>query len=88
MLFKEITNVYSENHKKHKPYAVLDFPFSAASTLALGPTQPPIQWVSGFLSQGVKSPGRVADHSSPSTAEVKNGGAILPLPHTSSWHIG
>jgi hypothetical protein len=34
---------------------------------------------------GVKQPGREADHSPPSSAEVKNGGAILPLPHTSSW---
>jgi hypothetical protein len=36
----------------------------------------------GFL--GVKRPGREADHSSPSSAEVKNDGAIRPLPHTSS----
>jgi hypothetical protein len=28
----------------------------------------------------VKRPGRVADHSPPSGAEVKNCGAILPLP--------
>jgi hypothetical protein len=28
---------------------------------------------------------READHSPPSSAEVKNGGAITPLPHTSSW---
>jgi hypothetical protein len=34
----------------------------------------------------VKRPGREADHSSPSSAEVKKGGAIHPLPHTSSWH--
>jgi hypothetical protein len=34
---------------------------------------------------GVKEPEREADHSSPSSAEVKNGGAILPLQHTSSW---
>jgi hypothetical protein len=40
----------------------------------------------GFLSPGVKWPGREADHSSPSSAEAKNGGAIPPLPHTSSWH--
>jgi hypothetical protein len=38
---------------------------------ALGPTQPPIQWVPGALSLGVKRPGREADHSPPSTAEVK-----------------
>jgi hypothetical protein len=32
-----------------------------------GPTQPPIQWVPGALSLGVKQPGREA----PSNAEVK-----------------
>jgi hypothetical protein len=37
---------------------------------ALGPTQPPIQWVPGALSLGVKRPEREADHSSPTSAEV------------------
>jgi hypothetical protein len=32
-----------------------------------------------------KGPGREADHSSLSSAEVKNGGAIPPLPYKSSW---
>jgi hypothetical protein len=50
------------------------------------PTQPPIQWVPGALSPGVKRQGREADHSLPSSAEVKNGGAISPLLHTSSWN--
>jgi hypothetical protein len=36
-----------------------------------GPTQPPIQWVPGTLSLGVKRLGREADHSPPSSAEVK-----------------
>jgi hypothetical protein len=31
----------------------------------------PIQWVPGVLSLGVKRPGREADHSPPSSAEVK-----------------
>jgi hypothetical protein len=35
------------------------------------PTQPPIQWSSGALSLRVKRPGREADHSPPSSAEVK-----------------
>jgi hypothetical protein len=35
------------------------------------PTQPPIQWVTGALSLGVKRPGREADHSPQSSAEVK-----------------
>jgi len=38
----------------------------------LWPTQPPIQWVVGALSPGVKLQGREADHSSQSSAEVKN----------------
>jgi hypothetical protein len=36
-----------------------------------GPTQLPIQWVPGALSLGVKRPEREADHSPPSSAEVK-----------------
>jgi hypothetical protein len=52
------------------------FLFYITSRLALGPTQPPIQWVSG-----VKQLGGEVDHSPPSSAEVKNGGSIPPLPH-------
>jgi hypothetical protein len=40
----------------------------------------------GALSPGVKRPGREADHSPPSSADVKNGGAIPLLPHMPSWH--
>jgi hypothetical protein len=39
--------------------------------MALGPTQPPIQWVPGALSLEVKRQGREADHSPPYSAEVK-----------------
>jgi hypothetical protein len=39
-----------------------------------------------LLSQEVKRPECEADHLHPSSAEVKNEEAILPLPHTSSWH--
>jgi hypothetical protein len=35
---------------------------------------------------GVKLEGRETDHPPPSRAEVKNRGAIPPLPYTSSWH--
>jgi hypothetical protein len=38
---------------------------------ALGPTQPPIQWVPGALSLEIKRPGRETDHSPPSGAKVK-----------------
>jgi hypothetical protein len=48
------------------------FLFTTTSRTALGTTQPPIQWVPRALSVGVKRPGREADHSPPSSAEVKN----------------
>jgi hypothetical protein len=47
------------------------FLFDTASRPALGLTQPPIQWVAGVLSLGVKRPGPDADHSPPSSAEFK-----------------
>jgi hypothetical protein len=47
------------------------FLLTTASRTALGPTQPPIQWTPGALYMGVKLPGREADHSPPSSAEVK-----------------
>jgi hypothetical protein len=60
--------------------------FPTAFGPILGSTQPPIQWVPGALSPGVKRQGRKADHSPPSIAEVKKGGAIPPLSRMSSWH--
>jgi hypothetical protein len=47
---------------------------------------PPIQWAQVAISRGVKRLGSEADHPPPSYAEVKNGEAIPPLPHMSSWH--
>jgi hypothetical protein len=38
----------------------------------LGPTQPPIQWVAGTLTAGIRRPEREADNSPPSNVEVKN----------------
>jgi hypothetical protein len=56
------------------------FLFTTASRMALGPTQPPIQWVPGALSLGVKWPGCEADHSPPSSAEVKNACSYTSTP--------
>jgi hypothetical protein len=60
-----------------------------ASRPTLGPTQPPIQWVPGVLSPGGKArPGRDADHSPPSSAEVKNEWELYVLsPHLPPWRV-
>jgi hypothetical protein len=47
------------------------FLLATASRPALGPIQPPVQWVQGALSLEVKRSGRAADHSPPSSADVK-----------------
>jgi hypothetical protein len=64
------------------------FLYFTGSRPALGPTQPPMQWIRGASSSGVKWPVRAADHSPPSSIEMKNGGAIPPLLHTCTclWH--
>jgi hypothetical protein len=55
------------------PAGAMDFPLTSVSRLALRPTQPPVQWVPGVLSPGVKTrSGRDADHPHPSSAEVEN----------------
>jgi hypothetical protein len=54
--------------------------FTTVSRTALGPTQPPIKWVPGTLSLGVKRPGHEADHSPPSSAEVKNAWSYTSTP--------
>jgi len=51
-----------------------------------GSTQPPIQWIPGAISLGVKWPGREADHSPPSSDKVKEWvGLYLHSHNTSSW---
>jgi hypothetical protein len=60
-------------------------PVSTASRPVLGPTQYPIQWVPSELSLEVMRPGREADGSLPSSAEVKNSGAIPHCPSTSVY---
>jgi hypothetical protein len=53
--------------------------FLTQSRMALEPIQLPV-WVTGALSLGLKRLGREAEHELTSSAEVKNGGAIPPLP--------
>jgi hypothetical protein len=40
----------------------------------------PIQWVTGALSVGVELQGREADHSPPSSAEIKNAWSYTSTP--------
>jgi hypothetical protein len=61
------------------------FLFITASRTALGPTQPPIQWVPGALSLGVKRRGRETDHLH-LVPRKRMRGAIPPIPqHVMAW---
>jgi hypothetical protein len=53
------------------PDKVKNFLFSKSSIPAPGATQPLIQWIPETFSLGVKQSGPEADHSPPSSAEVK-----------------
>jgi len=57
------------------------FLFAIASRPALGTTQPLIQWVSQLHTPRVKRSGHEADHSPPSSAEVKNAWSYTSSPH-------
>jgi hypothetical protein len=82
-----------EKTKKICPRGDLDsrrglgiFLFITAPRTALGPTQPPIQWVPAALSLGVKRPERKANRLPPSSAEVKERVELyLHSPNTPSW---
>ena len=66
--------------RESNPGGGRDFPH--LSIPAPGPTQPPVQWVPG-LSRGYRRPGRDADHTHPSSAEVKK-----ELSYTSTHPMG
>ena len=60
-----------------------DFPHP--SSLALAPTQPTVQWVSF---PEVKRPGRVVEHPTPSSAEVKGRAELyICSPFGPSWPV-
>jgi hypothetical protein len=84
--------LFNRNSIKTAPYVVSShlgfesrrglgiFLFTTASRTALGTTQPPIQWVPGALSLGVKRPGREVDNSLPSNAKIKNAWSYTSTP--------
>jgi hypothetical protein len=61
------------------------FLFHIASRPALRLTQPPIQRVPGALSLGIKRRGSEADHSPPSSAEVKECVELFPQYAFMAW---
>jgi hypothetical protein len=56
------------------------FLFTTASRTALVSTQPPMKWVPGSLSLGIKQPGREAEYLPPFSAEVKNSWSYTSTP--------
>jgi hypothetical protein len=57
-----------------------------SSKPALVPINPPIYWVPGVLSSGVKIPVHETDHSPLPGAEVKKMLIRASTPRMSSWH--
>jgi hypothetical protein len=66
------------------PVGARHFFFTTASRPALGPTQPHVQWVPEALSLEVKRPGRGADYSPKSSAEIKNAWSYTSTPQYTS----
>jgi hypothetical protein len=66
-----ISGEYFKNSDSRRGMGI--FLFTTASRTALRLIWPPIQWVPGSLSLGVKRPGHEADHSPPSSAENHRG---------------
>jgi hypothetical protein len=58
------------------------FLFSRDPRPPIRPTQPPIQWVHSAALPGGKAAECTAERSTPSSAEVRNVGAIPPLSQT------
>jgi hypothetical protein len=54
------------------PAEAKGFPVTSVSRPALGPIQPPVQWVRCSFPGAKARLGRDADHSPPSSAEVEN----------------
>jgi hypothetical protein len=71
--------------RSSSPGRFKNFLFSTSSRSALGPTQPPIQWVPRALFPGIKRLGREADHSPPASAEVKKMWIYTSTPPYASW---
>jgi hypothetical protein len=72
---------YGLDDRRFKSWQVLGiFLFTTASRKALGPSQPPIQWVPGALSLGVEQLGSEVCHSPPCSAEVKNAWSCIFTP--------
>jgi hypothetical protein len=57
--------------RRSSPYRNTNCHFPISSRPALVSTQPPIRWVLGATSPGLKRQGREAHHSPPTSAEVK-----------------
>jgi len=58
------------------------FLLTIASTLAMGPAQPPVQSVLGAFALRVKWPGHEVDHSLPSSAKIRTAWSCMSIPPT------
>jgi hypothetical protein len=70
-LYSDWLRAGRQRGRNSSPGSDKNFLFSTSYRPALGSTQPPIQWVPGALSPGVKWPGCETHHSPPASVEDK-----------------
>jgi hypothetical protein len=79
---QQLTTGWTTERSSSNPGSVKNLLSSTLWKPALGPTQSPLQWVTGSFPQGVNRPGPEAYYSPPTSAEVKKKYlSVLPLPH-------
>jgi hypothetical protein len=76
----DVTKVYGMNGRSSIPFVENRFSIVHSVQTDYGTHPASYAVVKGTLSPGVKRPVREANHSSLSSAEVKNDGAIIALP--------
>jgi len=75
-----VTSVSENTHKNKLSFHPMKTQCKLQVSIHLGHTQPPIQRAQVSLTPEIKRPGREANHSSPSSAEVRNAWIFASTP--------
>jgi hypothetical protein len=68
---RRLATGWTTERSEFEPRYGLEFLLSTTSGPALGPNQPPLQWVSRALLPAIMRPGREANHSPQTSVDIK-----------------